>query len=597
MQNVLEVNPKPKAYTYAKNVMTGVIQAPIQVRKACENFIYEFDVKQHQADFRFKWSYELETDIDEILKLINFAEGLKQNENVYENLLSWQWFAIQNIFVWVEKANEKTRRIQRAVLCIAKKSGKTFICSLVNLISFFLSPKNANFFCASNTGQQAKLLIEQAGKIIKASPELTPYFTVMDSYIRFETKNIKLQYLNGDANTAHGRIITVGVLDEVGADNEMEKMCEAIESSQYNVKNKLSLKISTAYPISNDHNYFKNECDKVYANTFGEIDNQRLFGLLYYIDNPNSKVMVDGKEVERWEDPTNWGESCPLLAEFPSELEGLINDYDVKKGTAAEFDFKVLNLNMWLSEIFLGEDMFTNETALEVGRCKDIDDMDWWKGKQQVIFGVDLAREGSDNTAICMLWYSTKERTYYTKHWVFYPAMLVSEKTKTERIPYQDYAKNGHCIPCGTTMIDNDFIENFIVKQVEDLKLQVASIAFDKTFADEMMKNLAERVYQQEPSVPINQNAYNLGAPIVEVQRAILEGRFKYASNPLMRAAFLNGVVIMKNGKPFVVKVDKRKTKIDSLVATFNAVKMAMYFREENLFVDETYSPMFEILI
>ncbi|MET3658584.1 phage terminase large subunit-like protein [Sporosarcina psychrophila] len=125
--------------------------------------------------------------------------------------------------------------------------------------------------------------------------------------------------------------------------------------------------------------------------------------------------------------------------------------------------------------------------------------------------------------------------------------------------------------------------------------MEVASIAFDKTFADEMMKNLAERVYQEEPSVDVRQGAHNLGATVVEIQRAILEERFKYAPNPLMRAAFFNGVIVMKTGRPWVDKMDKKKTKIDSLVATFNAVKMAMYFREENLFVDESYSPLLEM--
>ncbi|MDN4492887.1 terminase TerL endonuclease subunit [Ureibacillus aquaedulcis] len=588
-------NHKPKAYIYAEKVINKEIQAPLQVRKACENFIEEFDVKQHQDNFRFKWSYEMEQDLDEILKLINFAEGLKQGECVFDHLLLWQFFALQNIFVWVEKENEANRRIQRAVLCIAKKSGKTFICSLVNLISFFLSPSNANFFCASNTGQQAKLLVEQLGKIIKASPKLLPHFTVMERYIRFEPKNIKLEYMNGDANTAHGRIITVGVLDEVGADNESEKMNEAIESSQYNVRNKLSLRISTAYPIVNGVNYFKSVCDDVYRNTFGEIDNERLFGLLYYIDNPNSKEIVDGKEIERWENPNHWCESCPLLAEFPSELEGLINDYKTKKGTNAEFDFKVLNLNLWLSENYTNENMFTNEFDLEKGRCEDIQDLEWWRGKKQVFFGVDMAREGTDNSALCMLWYDHKERIYYSKHWVFYPTALGAEKHKNEGLNYPIYAKQGYAIPCGNKSIDYDFIEDFIVDLVTDYQLEVASIAFDRTFATEMMDNLAERVYQEAPSVDVPQGPRVLGATVVDIQRAILDGRFKYAPNPLMRAAFLNGVVFMRGGRPWVDKTDKLRTKIDSLVATINAVKLAMMFREENRFYDEDFSHVVEL--
>ncbi|MED4267343.1 terminase TerL endonuclease subunit [Priestia megaterium] len=580
-------NHKPKAYLYAEKVLAGIIQAPIQVRKACGNFLHEYDTLQHQNDFRFKWSRKLEGVLDEILKMLNFAEGLKQNECVYDNLLLWQWFAIQNIFVWVEKADEQRRRIQRAVLCIAKKSGKTFICSLVNIISFFLSPDNANFFSASNTGQQAKLLVEQAGKIIKASPDLLPHFTVMERYIRFEPKNVKLEYMNGDANTAHGRIITVGVLDEVGADSLMEKMCEAVESSQYNVKNKLSLKISTAYGIVNGYNYFKSECDKVYRNTFGETDNQRLFGLLYYIDNPNSKEIVDGVEMERWENSANWCESCPLLAEFPSELEGLINDYKVKKGTTAEFDFKVLNLNLWLAENYQGENMFTEESELEKGRCAEIQDLEWWRDKKQVFFGVDLAREGTDNSAVCLLWYDHKEKIYYTKHFVFYPSAKEQEKTKNEGLPYRDFASKQYCYPCGHKTVDYQYIEDFIANLVQDYNLEVGSIAFDKTFAGDMMKNLAERVYQEEPSVEVRQGAHNLGATVVEIQRAILEGRFLYAPNPLMRASFLNGVIKMIGGRPWVEKVDPRRTKIDSLVATFNAVKMAMYFREEDKFIDD----------
>ena len=62
-----------KSVEYATKVLSGDIVAPSQVRKACENFLHEFNTLQYQDDHKFMWNEQNELLVDEIIKNLNFA--------------------------------------------------------------------------------------------------------------------------------------------------------------------------------------------------------------------------------------------------------------------------------------------------------------------------------------------------------------------------------------------------------------------------------------------------------------------------------------------------------------------------------------------
>ncbi|AIK49875.1 hypothetical protein [Bacillus anthracis] len=54
-----------------------------------------------------------------------------------------------------------------------------------------------------------------------------------------------------------------------------------------------------------------------------------------------------------------------------------------------------------------------------------------------------------------------------------------------------------------------------------------------------------------------------------------------------MESAFINGLIEFRQGKPYIAKSDKHRNKIDNLFSSFNAIKVSMFFEQNNLYETE----------
>ncbi|MGE7903441.1 hypothetical protein ACQKNS_03455 [Peribacillus sp. NPDC094092] len=127
-----------KSVEYATKVLSGEIVAPSQVKKACENFLHEYNVLQHQDDYDFKWNDKIELIVDEIIKQLNFARGAKSAQPMHQNLALFQWFLIQNTFCWVYKEFPTKRKVREVIFTVARKNAKSVLSCIIQLIAFFL---------------------------------------------------------------------------------------------------------------------------------------------------------------------------------------------------------------------------------------------------------------------------------------------------------------------------------------------------------------------------------------------------------------------------------------------------------------------------
>ena len=54
-----------------------------------------------------------------------------------------------------------------------------------------------------------------------------------------------------------------------------------------------------------------------------------------------------------------------------------------------------------------------------------------------------------------------------------------------------------------------------------------------------------------------------------------------------MESAFTNGFIEFRQGKPYIAKGNKERNKIDNLFSSFNAIKVSMFFEQNNLYEAE----------
>lgn len=582
-----------KAYMYAEKVLSGEITAPSQIRKQCENFIREYDVLQHQDDHDFYWNHDTEQDIIQILQLLNFARGQKAMQSIGENLALWQWFLILNTFCWQHKAFPGKRKITEVIVTVSRKNSKSILACLIHIIAFFLDDPNATHYVASNTKQQADIIFEELGKIIASSPMMAPLFNIKKTYIEFLPKSGKIKSMSGDSRRADGTMSYVASVDECGADNNISKMIASISTGQFGPRNPLIIKISTSYGIENSYNYWQEVVDTMIKNTMNNNSNHRQFGLAYLIDNPKDIITVDGVEMERWEDKSTWLESNPLVAEVPALKEKLYEDYETKKGVPIDFhEFRIKNLNIWMASNENSDDYFVDQDTLEQYKNENVEDWNWWKGKKQVMIGLDLSLS-TDNTAATFMWHDHDNNKTYLKNLVFYPKSREAKKIKAEGLPYDQWSKIGWCVPFGDKTVDLDNLGPYIHDIVKTYNIGVGTVLYDRKYSPVVIKYIAENIPMEMAPHDVEQNAYVLGPVISEFQRAIYDGNVSYAPNKLLESAFTNGQLTFPKGKPYIKKENKDRNKIDSLFSSFNAYKGVMYFIEDNRY--ESTSPLMSI--
>jgi phage terminase large subunit-like protein len=577
-----------KSIEYAQKVVEGTIVAPAQVRKACENFLHEFNVLQHQENYPYKWNSKIEKKIDKIIKCLNFARGAKSGANMFDSLALFQWFIIQNIFCWVYKEFPTKRKIREVVFTVARKNAKSVLSCIIHLLAFFLDEENATHYIGSNTKQQASIIFDELVSIIKSSPLMKPLFNIKKTYVEFLPKNCKIVALSGDASRADGTMVYVASVDELGASNDIFKMVSSLETGQFGPRNPLIVKISTSYPVENGYNYWNETVEEMRKNTFAVDTNPRKFGLIFTIDNPKDKVIrSDGKEVERWEDWSVWPEANPLVAEVTDLADKLMEDYKTKKEIPKDFFlFRVKNLNMWLQANEGDGNFFVDMHTLKKSMYQPAQDWSWWRGKRGVIIGLDLSLT-VDNTAATFMWYSAKEDIYYVKNLTFYPKDREQDKIRMEKIPYDKWARAGYCQPVGTDVVDFMEVADIILNICQEHNIGIGSIAYDTKYSRQLLQKLIDELPMEVAPEKIEQNSKYLGDAISNLQRLIYQGHFRYAPNPLMESAFVNGLIEFRMGKPYIKKGDQHRNKIDNLFSSFNAMKVSMYFEQNHLYQTE----------
>lgn len=570
-----------KAVEYANKVLSGEIVAPSQVKQACLNFLEEFYVLQDDNEYKFFWDSDTEELVNEIINNLNFARGPKARQSIGENLGLFQRFFILNIFAWKHKANPERRRIEEAILTVARKNAKSNIAAIIHIVAMMIDEEDAKHFCAANDKEQAGYVYDEICDILKNSPHALPLFKVMKSYIEYIPKRTKLVALAGTPKD--GAQSFVATIDECGRDNSIADMVNAIEGGQFGPTSPLRVKISTSYPIHNAYNYWQTVIDGLVENTMNGNAIPQKFGLAFLIDNPDEEIVLDGEIVPRWQDKSTWLESNPMFAEIPSLLDKLYRDYESKKDNVKEFEyFLVKNLNIWRPATNENEQMFISLNKLERNQDWSID-WEFFRGKM-VVIGLDVALK-NDNLSFVFMTYENGKT--YVRDIIFYPKGEEAKKTKFEGLPYAEFTTKGYSKDFGNETVDTKNLGQYVYENyIKKYEMNLGTVLFDQKYAEEIIEYFEQEVGMEVEPIMVTQNSFTLGPVISDFQQEIIDQDVLYYPNPLTTSAYINSVVHYPKGKPYIKKPEngKVKNKIDSMFASLNAFYGIRYFRKRGWF-------------
>lgn len=538
-----------KAYIYARDVANGKINAPKYVKKQCRKWLVIANGKSEE----YYVSAVKIRRIRKLLKLLIMPKGYGAGKPVYSCFAGFQWFFVIAVLCTVRRDEPQKRKYENVVLEICRKNGKTFLVAVIFILLLLTEPCFSRFFSVAPDGSLSREVKAAIEAIVKSSPALNgscgkARFKLMRSEIKCLLNDNNYMPLNYSRDRLDGKEPSVFLADEAGALPEAYAI-EAMRSGQIMVENKLGCIISTKYPkfdnpFEDEVAYAKNALDDV-------IYDENIFALLYEPDNTKDWA-TDNSILEQ---------SNPLAVEMPKVME----DLQKKRAAAIEMPKRRQNfLTKHCNIIYqgLGTESYVDVADVQKGRVKKIE----WRGRK-VYLGIDLAMS-NDNCAVAMAARS-EDGGIDAEVLAFIPEGKIEQKSKFEKINYEDFIAEMKCIACGDRTVDYGVIEEFVLNIEEKYGVKIVGIAYDRYNALSSAMKFEKEGYV---AVEVDQHSRTLHAPTKLLSETIDNNKLHYETNTLLEINFQNAKCTYDTNMNRYVNKKRSAGKVDMVVALINAV-------------------------
>lgn len=462
------------------------------------------------------------------------------------------------------KMLDGTDRFQRALLLIARKNGKSELCSALLLTEMIIGGEGLDIVCSSNDDNQADILYQAVDTMrLMIDPNSVDTWR-NQKHIKCLINDNKLFKLSDRTRNKEGRNIDEAVVDEVHEmkDNVIVKSIEQSQSLKINPK----LILITTEGFVND-GFLDKELIRDRGIIRGEINDLAAKRTLVWLYTQDSESEVwDGNR-----DNGIWKKSNPTLG-IVKQYTYLEQQVDVAKNSkpdrafvlAKDFNIKQSNSEAWL----LREDYDYEEIF-------DIEDF-----RGAICLGaVDIAETTDLACAKVLLMKKDDPKKYiYTKY--FIPeGKLERSDDRSAGAKYADWAHDGTVKICTGNYIDVSIIADWFYELYKDFGLRPYIIGYDVRFATDFLKRIDMYGFQSEM---VYQRPEIMNQPMKMVE-ADLKSQLIIGNNVVDKWCFGNTAMQLdRQGNALAVKIDgQRARKIDGAVTTIILYEIYRRYRTE----------------
>jgi phage terminase large subunit-like protein len=459
-------------------------------------------------------------------------------------LMPWQEDIISKLFGTV---NAKGRRQYRTVYCeIPKKNGKSELAAGIALFLLFADHEaGAEIYSAAGDKDQAAIVFNVAAEMVRLNPKLGRRCKILDAVKRIVHNNGSFyRVLSAEVHTKHGFNSHGVVFDELHAQPNRDLWDVLTDGSGAARTQPVTIAITTAGYDRKSICYKMHEyARKVIA---GTLKDPSFLGMIY-----------GATEKEDWTSEKVWKKANPALGEI-LDIEDLRRDCKrAQEMPEQENSFRRLRLNQWTKQEsrYIPMVAWTKcggalvEAELERKPC-------WC--------GLDLA-SSLDIAAFLMGFPIGDEMRFLARFWV--PEENIEKRAKSDKVPYDQWVKEGFIKATPGTTTDYDVIETDIIALSKIY--EVREIAFDRWGAIQMSQNLTRAGFSM---VEFGQGYKDMSPPTKEFLKLVLAGKLKHGDNPVL--AWMADNVVVTTDPAENVKPDKAKSteRIDGVVAMIMAL-------------------------
>ncbi len=462
-------------------------------------------------------------------------------------LLEWQWLDIvAPLFGWLRA--DGTRRYRRGYIEVPKKNGKSALFSGLSL--YLLTgdrEPGAEIYSAAVDRDQASIVFNEAANMVEASPQLTSHMDVIRSTKRIVFPRTRSFYkaLSADVPAKEGLNAHAVLIDELHAQRTRD-LWDTLRYAGASRRQPLHLSITTAG--YDRHSICREQHDYAAKVLDGTVEDPAFFAYIRCAEPDDD-----------WSHPEVWRKANPSFGVTMSEDQFAEDFREARESPPKENSFRRYRLNQWTEQDVRWLSMEKWDAC--GGPVGDIEGRDCFAG-------LDLSST-TDVTALVLVFPLDDQYAVLPFFWV--PEEGARQRERKDRVPYQQWIREGYIEMTPGEVVDYDVIRKRIVELSE--RFYIREIALDRWNATHLATQLDQNGFTM---LAFGQGYASMNAPTKKLEELVLAGRLLHAGNPVLR--WMAGNVSLETDAADNWKPSKKKSieRIDGIVALIMALDRAV---------------------
>jgi len=459
-------------------------------------------------------------------------------------LQPWQDQYLDRLFN--TKRPDGLRQYRTSLLAISRKNGKSAMAAAIGLYMLCCDDVGAEVIVAAGDRSQAALLHTAAKQFVESSA-LSKRCKVYRNSIVLPERNSSMICISSEAGTKHGYNPSCCLIDEYHVFPDRE-LVDVLETGMGARSQPLTIYITTAGTDKLGPCY--KDWERAEKIRDGVLKDDTFLPCIYAAP-PEADPFVE--ETWRIANP-NYG--ITLKPDYFHQMATR-----AKQSASEEVVFRTLHLNQWQS---------TTTRWLRHGAFEaNAGPLRPTEGRFAYC-GIDLASV-QDTTAFVAVW-PDEDGTFDIHAHVFIPEERAEEASKTDRVPYLQWAKEGFATLTEGDICDYDAVRDYVLSFCE--KNKVRAVAIDRYNATHLTTQLTAEGIDVKP---FGQGFLSMSSPSKLLETLTIGKKLRHAGNPVLTWQMSN--VQIKVDDAGNIKPSKKHSastaRIDAAVALIMALGIA----------------------
>ena len=462
----------------------------------------------------------------------------------------------------------RERMIREVFTLVPKKNNKTTGGALLMLTALLLNRRpNAEFFFVAPVHDTAEIAFSAAAGAIALDPVLSKKLHVRDHLKRIvhRESGAELAIMTFDPAVLTGQKVSGGVLiDELHVVAKMNKAASAIRQLRGGMLPfpEAFMAFITTQSEEAPSGVFKAELQKARAIRDGARE-----GIMLPVLYEFGAAMQ--KDAAFWRDPKHWHMVAPNAGRSIT-IERLVEEFDTAQATSEE------ELRSWASQhlnveigLALHSDRWAGADFWEARGDKTLTFDELLRRSEVVTAGVDF---GGLDDWLALSFTGREKETGIWLHWAHawaHPIAFKRRKSEAER--WKDFVSDGDLTIVEEVGDEVSAVIAFIMKCEKSGLLE--RVGVDRYKIQEIFDGLIKAGLAEDRIVAIDQG-WKLVGSISTTERRLASGKFAHGGSAMMAYCVGNAKIETKGNNILISKQIAGASKIDPLMAMFNAVSL-----------------------